>query len=142
MNLDLGNKGRMEKWNVKKKISIKDILFLQAVIVIFSISSVIAKFASGQAFLSSQFFLFYGLEIGALGVYAILWQQAIKKIDLSIAYANKAMCVLWSMIWAVVIFHNEITLQNVIGVILVIAGTIVLNSSENGKSEKGEAEWN
>lgn len=131
----------MEKWNVKKKISIKDIIFLQAVIVIYSISNIIAKFASGQAFLSHRFFWFYGLEIITLGVYAILWQQAIKKIDLSIAYANKAMCVLWAMIWAVVIFHNEITVQNVIGVILVISGTIVLNSSENGEeSEKGEAE--
>ncbi len=124
---------------MKKKISIRDIIFLQAVIVIYSISNIVAKFASGQVFLSKQFFLFYGLEICALGVYAILWQQAIKKIELSIAYANKAMCVLWAMVWAVVIFHNEITVQNVIGVILVIAGTIVINSSENGEvSEEGE----
>lgn len=125
---------------MKKKISIKDIIFLQAVIVIFSISSVIAKFASGQAFLSPKFIAFYGLEIGTLGVYAILWQQVIKRIDLSIAYANKAMCVLWSMIWAVIIFRNEITVQNVIGVILVITGTIVLNGSESHENgEKGEA---
>lgn len=130
----------MEKCNVKKQISIKDIIFLQAIIVIFSISSVIAKFASGQAFLSFKFILFYGLEIVALGIYAILWQQAIKKIELSIAYANKAMCVLWSMIWAVIIFHNEITYKNVIGVILVIAGTIVLNHSEGeDENEEGEA---
>lgn len=126
---------------MKKKISIKDILFLQTAIVIYSISSVIAKFASGQSFFSYQFFMFYGVEICALGIYAILWQQAIKKIDLSIAYTNKAMCVLWSMIWAVIIFHNEITVQNIIGVMLVVAGTIVLNSSENGEiSEKGETE--
>ncbi len=82
-----------------------------------------------------KFIVFYGLEIVVLGIYAILWQQAIKKIDLSIAYANKAMGVLWSMIWAVIIFHNQITLQNVIGVLLVIAGTIVLNSSESEEAE-------
>ncbi len=126
---------------MKKKISIKDIIFLQAVIAIYSVSSIVAKFASGQEFLSGQFFLFYGLEVCALGIYAILWQQAIKKIELSIAYANKAMGVLWAMVWAVVIFHNDITVQNVTGVILVIAGTICLNSSENGETdEKGEAE--
>ena len=101
------------------------------VIVIFTVSSVIAKFASGQEFLSVKFIVFYGLEIVILGIYAILWQQAIKKIDLSIAYANKAMGVLW----AVIIFHNQITLQNVIGVLLVIAGTIVLNSSESEEAE-------
>ncbi len=122
----------------KKKIQLKDILFLQAVIVIFSISSIIAKFASGQVFLSWDFIVFYGLEIVALGFYAILWQQAIKRIDLSIAYANKAMCVLWSMVWAVLIFHNNITLPNVIGVLFVIIGTIVLNSSESEEMNKKE----
>ena len=85
---------------MKKKVTVKDIICLQMVIVIFTVSSVIAKFASGQEFLSVKFIVFYGLEIVVLGIYAILWQQAIKKIDLSIAYANKAMGVLWSMIWA------------------------------------------
>ena len=126
--------GNTEKF-MKKKVTVKDIICLQMVIVIFTVSSVIAKFASGQEFLSVEFIVFYGLEIVVLGIYAILWQQAIKKIDLSIAYANKAMGVLWSMIWAVIIFHNQITLQNVIGVLLVIAGTIVLNSSESEEAE-------
>lgn len=120
---------------MKKKVTLKDIICLQMVIVIFTISSVVAKLASGQEFLSMKFIVFYGLEIMVLGIYAVLWQQAIKKIDLSIAYANKAMGVLWSMIWAVIIFHNQITLQNVIGVLLVIAGTIVLNSSESEEAE-------
>lgn len=126
---------------MKKKVTIKDLIYLQLIIIIFTISSVIAKFASGQAFLSPQFILFYGLEVASLGVYAILWQQAIKKIDLSIAYANKAMGVLWSMIWAVLIFHNDITLHNIIGVLFVVVGTIVLNSSEeSGKSVTGSSE--
>lgn len=126
---------------MKKKIAIKDLIYLQLIIIIFTISSVIAKFAAGQTFMSVRFILFYGLEIGCLGIYAILWQQAIKRIELSIAYANKAMGVLWSMIWAVIIFHNEITIQNIIGVLLVIAGTIVLNSSEeNGNPANNSTE--
>ncbi len=122
---------------MKKKITIKDILFLQAVVIVFTISSIIAKFASGQEFMTPAFVVFYGLEIAVLGIYAILWQQVIKKFDLSIAYANKAMGILWSMIWAVLIFHNEITIQNLIGVCLVVAGTIVLNSDLR---EKGTVE--
>lgn len=113
---------------MKKKITLKDILFLQAVVIVFTISSIVAKFASVQDFMTFKFILFYGLEVAVLGIYAILWQQVIKKFDLSIAYANKAMGILWSMIWAVLIFHNEITLRNILGVILVVAGTIVLNS--------------
>lgn len=115
---------------MKKKITIKDVLFLQAVILIFTISSIAAKFASGESFLSGGFLLFYGVEIAMLGLYALLWQQVIKKFQLSVAYANKAMSLIWSMIWAVFIFKNQITVQNIIGVILVIAGTVILNSAQ------------
>lgn len=124
---------------MKKKITIKDVLILQAVIVIFTVSSVIAKLASGQSFLSTGFFLFYGLEILALGIYAILWQQMIKKFELSIAYANKAMGLVWTMIWAVLIFKEKITLTNIIGVILVILGIIVLNSEKPQAEEEVKA---
>ena len=65
------------------------------------------------------------------GVFAILWQQAIKKFDLSVAYANRAMVLLWSMIWAVLVFHDTITLKNILGVALVIAGTFVINTEKN-----------
>lgn len=124
---------------MKKKIAVKDIFFLQAVIVIFTISSVIAKFASGSDFMSAKFFLFYGLEILVLGIYAILWQQVIKKFELSIAYANKAMGLLWTLVWAVVIFKNKITFNNILGVIIVIAGIIILNSDQV-KTVKTKAE--
>ena len=112
---------------MKKRITIKDILLLQGIIMVYSISSVVAKFASGQQFLSAGFILFYGLEIGILGVYAILWQQAIKKFELSIAYANRAMVMLWALIWAVVIFRESITVQNIAGLLLITLGTIIVN---------------
>ena len=78
-----------------------------------------AKFASGQEFLSFKFILFYGIEILILGVYAIIWQQLIKKFDISVAYANKAMGLLWSIVWAILIFNETITIKNVIGVIII-----------------------
>lgn len=63
-----------------------------------------------------------------LGVYAVLWQQIIKRFELSVAYANRAMVLVWSMVWAVAIFHDEITVQNIFGVLLVIAGTVIINT--------------
>lgn len=113
-----------------KKNLIKNIIILQAIILIYTFASVVAKFASGEEFLSFKFILFYGLEIFILGVYAILWQQIIKKFEISIAYANRAMSLLWSLVWAVVFFHENITVKNVIGVIIVIIGTIIVNSDE------------
>ena len=74
--------------------------------------------------------MLYGLEICILGVYAILWQQIIKKFEISVAYANRAMSLLWSIVWAIVFFGEQITLKNIIGVIIVIIGTIIVNSDE------------
>ena len=108
----------------------KDILILQLIIMIYTFSSICAKLASGQETLF-RLLLFTGLEFLCLAVYAILWQQAIKKFDLSVAYANRAMVLLWSMIWAVLVFHDTITLKNILGVALVIAGTFVINTEKN-----------
>ncbi len=112
----------------KKRISLKNILILQLVIIIYTLSGVAAKGASGYETLSWQFIFFYGLEIAILGVYAILWQQIIKRFDLSIAYANRSMAILWSLVWAVIFFHEKITVNNVLGVLIVLAGTILVNT--------------
>ena len=118
----------MDKEEVKKKFKFKDIIILQIVIAVYTLSTVFAKFASGEEFLSFKFILFYGIEILILGVYAIVWQQLIKKFDISVAYANKAMGLFWSIIWAILIFNESITIKNVIGVVIVTIGTIIVNS--------------
>lgn len=110
-----------------KKISIKNIILLQIIVGIYTLSGVAAKNASAFEVFSWQFIFFYGLEIAVLGIYAILWQQIIKKFDLSIAYANRAMAVVWSLLWAVVFFHETITMNNMIGVLIVLIGTIIVN---------------
>lgn len=115
---------------MKGTISIKNILVLQAVVVIYTLSSVVAKFATGQELFSFSFFLFYGLEIVILGVYAILWQQMIKRFDLSVAYANRAMALLWSAVWAIVLFRDTLALKQVIGIAFVVLGTVIVNSDQ------------
>lgn len=114
------------------KIKIKDILMLQLVFLIYSINSVVAKFASAQESFSLNFILLYGLEVAILGVYAILWQQIIKKFQLSIAYANKAVVLIWALVWGALLFRESITMSKVMGILLVIAGIVILNS---GKEE-------
>lgn len=114
----------------KKKFQIKDILMLQIVFFIYSINSVVAKFASAQEPFSLNFILLYGLELCVLGVYAILWQQLIKRMELSVAYSNKAVVLLWAMVFGTLLFKEQITLTKVTGILLVIAGIVVLNSEE------------
>ncbi|MBR2743793.1 MAG: EamA family transporter [Clostridia bacterium] len=127
-----------EKIDEKKKIKdnknlIKNICILQTIIIVYTLSTVAAKYASGEPFFSFKFFLFYGIEIFILGIYAILWQQIIKKFEISVAYANRAMALLWSIVWATIFFKENITVKNVIGVIIVIIGTIIVNKDDSSK---------
>lgn len=114
----------------KRKFQIKDILMLQIVFFIYSINSVVAKFASAQEPFSLNFILLYGLELCVLGVYALLWQQLIKRMELSVAYSNKAVVLLWAMVFGALLFKEQITLTKVAGILLVIVGIVVLNSEE------------
>ena len=126
----MSNKTEKKLLDTNKKNIIRNILILQAIIAVYTLSTVAAKFASGKEFLSIEFILLYGVEILILGIYAILWQQIIKKFQISIAYANRAMSLLWAILWAIVFFHEEVTIKNVIGVIIVIIGTIIVNKDE------------
>lgn len=117
--------------------SLKNIILLQAVVVIYTISSVMSKEASKSAGNLARFLFFFGMEFVILVVYAVLWQQIIKRFELSVAYANRSMAVVWSMVWAVVFFHDTITLQNIAGVLLVVIGTVLVNS-ENAKEERND----
>lgn len=112
------------------KISAKNILFMQIAVIIYTLSTVAAKLAALQESVNLKFVFFYGLEIGILGVYAILWQQIIKRCELSVAYANRATAVFWSLLWPVLFFGEKITINNIIGVIIVFAGTMIVNQSD------------
>lgn len=116
----------------------KNVLILQAVVVIYTLSSVVAKFATKEELFSFSFFLFYGLEILILGVYAVLWQQMIKRFDLSIAYANRAMALLWSALWAVVLFRENLEPKQIVGISLVILGTVIVDTDAPNKKEDKE----
>lgn len=115
-------------FDVKEKgVTLKNILLLQVIIVIYTISSVMAKLASASSGEPFCMLMFLGAEFVILAVYAVLWQQMIKRFELSVAYANRAMAILWSMIWAVIFFHDEITSRNIIGVLIVLVGMVIVN---------------
>ena len=115
----------------KKKINKLNIIMLQFSVMVYSLSTVAGNMASKYDFLSLGYILFFGLDFFILGVYAILWQQIIKKFQLSVAYANKAMTLLWSMVWNFIIFSQGITVKKVIGVLVVMAGVVVMNMGED-----------
>ncbi len=108
-------------------------LLLHVLLVVFSFGGVFSKMASGFEFFSFKFCACYGGLILILGIYAICWQQIIKRIPLTLAYANKAVTVIWGMVWGVLFFNEAVTVTKITGAVIVIAGVVLYSLEDNKK---------
>ena len=102
---------------------------------LYSLCDVSSKLAAGQSFLSFGFCLYYGGMIVLLGVYAIGWQQVIKLLPLTTAYAKKAATVLWGILWGALLFDEPVTAAKLAGAALIAAG-VVLYARADGEEER------
>ena len=110
---------------------IKLFLSLHLLLLVYSLGAVCSKMAGKSEFLSIRFFFFYGLVLLNLFVYAIVWQQILKKLPLVTAFANKAVTVIWGMLWGMLIFKEKITGWNVLGAAIIMVGIfLVVNADE------------
>ena len=109
---------------------LKSFAFLHCILFIYSLSTIISKFASKQPVMSLQFCLLYGAVLFILFFYAIMWQQVLKRLPLVTAYANKSVTVIWGLIWGLIFFHETITLTKILGVIIIIVGVYFVVSGE------------
>lgn len=108
----------------------KKYVALSLVVLLYSIVGVLSKLASAEPFLSMRFCLLYGGVIVLLGVYALAWQQIIKRIPLTTAFANKAVTVFWGLVWGLLIFRESITPGKLAGAALVIAGVVLFSTAD------------
>ena len=106
------------------------LLLLNVAFCVYSLTSVVSKFAAKEEVLSFRWILLYGVMIMALMVYAVLWQCALARIDLIVAYSNKAIVVLWGVLWGAIIFHENLTWMKILGIVVIIAGIVVLSRGE------------
>ena len=112
----------------------KKYLLLIISFLILSSSGVCLKLASMREFLSLAYIGYFGLTILVMGVYAVLWQKVLKGIPLHVAYLCKSSTVGISLLYAWLIFGEHISVQNLIGCAMIIAGVMVL-SHKKGKAE-------
>ena len=112
----------------------KDYVLLHLNILLFSLTSVFSKLASTQyvkhGLSSALLYVFLFLMLFNCAVYALAWQQVIKKFELSTAYANRSVYLIWSQVWAAVIFHENLSVQNIIGMMVILAGVLVVQKYE------------
>ena len=126
----------MSKDPFEKKRGAVWILVLHIALVIYSLSTVLSKYASGEEFFSLRFFLLYGGDICLLGIYAVVWQQVLKRLPLVFSYANKAVTVAWGLLWGYLFFSEKITMNKLLGAAAVIAGIIIYSSGERTADER------
>ena len=110
-----------------KKLSLSSLLAVQGAVILYSFADVAAKLASAHPFLAGPYILWIGAEFLILGLYALCWQQIIKRLDISVAYSNRAAAILWTTLWAALFFREHISLQNIIGIGVIFAGIWMVN---------------
>ena len=108
-------------------------LLLHLALLVYSCSSIFSKNAAGQTFLSIPFLLLYGGMICVLGVYAVLWQQVLKHLPVTMAYTNKAVTVVWGMLIGSLLFHEQITPKQLAGAAVVMTGCVLYSLADRGE---------
>ena len=101
---------------------------------IYSFIGVMAKLAatSENAF---YFFMFIGIEIMLLGLYALIWQQILKKFSLTVAMSCKGIVVVFSLIWAIAFFRETIYINHIIGSAIIVIGIVIVSGGKEDEND-------
>lgn len=113
------------------KSKCKNFILLHIILFIYSLAAIFSKLASAKEFLSIGFIFFYTAILVILFIYAVLWQQVLKRLPLNTAYANKSVVIIWGLVWGNFIFKERISTFMILGSILILVGlTLVVTSDE------------
>ena len=105
-------------------------LLLHLCLLISSVSGICSKMAAGQND-AGGFILWYSGVLFFMGIYALVWQQILKKMPLTVAYANKPVSLIWGMIWGVLLFHESITPKMLLGAAIIFGGILLVVTSDD-----------
>lgn len=100
-------------------------IFALLAIVIESFSSAILKMAGQYPLFSMHYLLWFALAVAVMGIYAVAWQLVLEHLPLSTAYMRKGITYVLIFVWAALLFHETITLQQIVGIVIIILGMAV-----------------
>lgn len=107
----------------EKKPSRGKVMGLLAVsLVIQSLSSVFIKYAGTYETMSKEFIIFYVLAVGCLGVFATMWRFCMMVAAYQLHICRKGILYILILAWSVILFGEKVTIPNIIGSIIIIAG--------------------
>lgn len=110
---------------MSQKLTILSIVSLVAINLLYACVSIFTKYASQQEFMSWNYMLGLIAAVGVMGLYAVLWQQVLKRIELSLAYMFKGTSIVFVMLLSYVLFGEQITWNNIVGTIIIISGIVL-----------------
>lgn len=114
----------------KLEVPVKWFFILHLSLLINSLAGVASKMAGRQRTFSFEFFLYYGMVLLITFVFALVWQQVLKNMSLTFAFTNKPITMIYSLIWAAMIWREPVNPKMVLGALIILAG-IVMGVSEN-----------
>lgn len=109
---------------------LKNLTCLHILFIFYSFVAVAAKVASGYPLLSYEFIFYYGIELVMIAVYAYFWQIIIKRFPLGVAYSNKGIVIIWTLIWSAVFFHEKIKFCQIAGVLIILLGITLVAKND------------
>ena len=114
---------------------LRSYILLHICVLLFSFTSVFSKSAANAyndgGMTNIWLYVFVFLMLAVCVFYAFFWQKVIKNLELNIGYANRSVYLIWSQIWAVMIFGEHLTPRNIAGLAIVMIGVIIVSLTAN-----------
>ena len=131
--------GAMHSVQQSTIIALGALCIFAVIIVVLALGMVFATSAVRNSLMNyiGYFAVIAAIMLAALVVYAFGWQQVIKHLPLTTAYANKAVTVVWGILLGLAVFGEAVTPRQVIGAVIIICGIVLFvradNEGEGGK---------
>ncbi len=103
--------------------------------IIFQVSALILAKLAGIQYSGIQMYLniYYALSIVSLGAQALVWQQALKKYNLSDIYPFMSIVLVFIPLLSILIFNEEIKKIQFAGIALIVIGTVIVGKSKTSE---------
>jgi len=114
---------------MEQSVRFSQVISLIGVYLVYACSSIFSKSAAMHPFMSAGYILNVCGLVMVLGLYAILWQQIIKRIPISTAFMFKGTTLLFTLLISFFLFGESITWMNGVGAVFIIGGITLFSIS-------------
>ena len=115
----------------------RTLLALHLLLLCYSLADVASKLAAGFEPLGWGFVACYGAMLVVLAGYALGWQQVIKRLPLTTAYANRGITVVWGVLWGAILFGEGITAGKLAGAAMICVGIALFSRADAEDDRQG-----